>query len=133
MSAEPPNRRALDHQAAQEIERLNDEWVRALVERDGATLDRIMADDFIFLHPMEGDDKAQFISDVESGALSVEDMGRENVSVRVYGDTAVLSCRDMAKWQYGGRDFSGDYKTIHVYARRDGRWQIVAIQSCHYA
>ena len=133
MSEELSNRRSLDHQAAQEIERLNDEWAAALVNRDGATLDHIMADDFIFLHPMEGDDKAQFIADVESGTLRVEALKRENVQVRVYGDAAILSCRDDATWQYGGRDFSGIYKALTVYARRAGRWQIVAIQSCHLA
>ena len=119
--------------AAHEIERLNLEWVRALEARDLASLDRIMADDFVFTHPMEGDDKAQFLADVESGDVRVEHMGRDNVTVHVFVDTAVLSCRDTARWQYRGRDFTGEYKTIHVYARRDERWRLVAIQSCHYS
>ena len=119
--------------AAHEIERLNDEWVRALEARDIASLDRIMADDFIFTHPMEGDDKVQFLADVESGDVRVEHMGRHDVMVHVFGDTAVLSCRDEARWQYRGRDFTGVYKTIHVYARREERWRLVAIQSCHYS
>jgi ketosteroid isomerase-like protein len=122
-----------DPHTANEIERLNLEWVRALEARDLASLDRIMADDFIFTHPMEGDDKGQFLADVESGDVRVEHMGREQVSVRVFGDTAVLSCRDTARWQYKGRDFTGVYKTLHVYASREGRWQLVAIQSCHYS
>ena len=112
---------------------MNDEWVRALEARDVATLDRIMADDFVFTHPMEGDGKGQFIADVESGDVRVEHMGREHVEVHVFGDAAVLSCRDTARWQYKGRDFTGVYKTLHVYARREGRWQLVAIQSCHYS
>ena len=124
---------AADAEAAREIGRLNDEWVRALEARDVATLDRIMADDFVFAHPMEGDDKGQFLADVESGDVRVEHMGREHVAVHVFGDAAVLSCRDAARWQYKGRDFTGVYKTIHVYARRGGRWQLVAIQSCHYS
>ena len=132
MSEDLLNQRARDSQAAQEIRRLNDEWVEALETRDGATLDRIMADDFIFMHPMEGDDEGQFIADVESGDVRVEHMGRENVAVRIFGDTAVMSCRDTANWQYKGRDFTGTYKTLHVYARRAERWQLVAIQSCHF-
>ena len=122
-----------DPLAAREVERLNDEWVRALEARDIAALDRIMADDFVFTHPMEGDDKGQFLADVESGDVRVGHMGRDNVTVFVFGDTAVLSCRDTARWQYRGRDFTGVYKTIHVYARRDGQWRLVAIQSCHYS
>lgn len=114
----------------QELRQKNDDWVRALVGRDAATLNRIMADDCIFTHPLEGDDKAQFISDVESGDLTVEYMNRDHVDVRIYGSTAVVSCRDDAKWLYAGREISGIYRTLHVYALRDGEWQLVSIQSC---
>ena len=133
MAEEPVGRVAADAESAREIGRLNDEWVRALEARDLAALGRIMADDFVFTHPMEGDDKGQFLADVASGDVRVEHMGREQVAVHVFGDAAVLSCRDTARWRYKGRDFTGVYKTIHVYARRGGRWQLVAIQSCHYS
>ncbi len=114
----------------QELRQMNDEWVKALVRGDGATLDRIMADDFFFAYPMEGDDKAQFIADVTSGNVRVEYLNRENVSVRIWGATAVLTAKDSAKWFYGGRDFSGHYKIVHVYSQRDGRWQLVSVQAC---
>jgi ketosteroid isomerase-like protein len=114
----------------QELRQKNEDWVRALVNRDAATLNTIMADDCIFTHPLEGDDKAQFVGDVESGELRVEYMDRDHVDVRIYGDTAVLSCRDDAKWIYAGRELSGIYRTMHVYAKREKGWQLVAIQSC---
>ena len=133
MAEDPTNYGVNDAAAAREVGRLNDEWVRALEARDVAALDRIMADDFVFTHPMEGDGKGQFIADVQSGDVRVEHMGREQVVVHVFGDAAVLSCRDTARWRYKGRDFTGVYKTLHVYSRRAGRWQLVAIQSCHYS
>lgn len=114
----------------QELRQKNDEWVRALVNRDRPTLERIMADDCIFTYPLEGDDAPQFISDVESGALRVEYMSRDHVDVRIYGDTAVISCRDTANWLYSGREISGQYRTLNVYARRDQQWKLVAIQAC---
>ncbi|MBA3355553.1 MAG: nuclear transport factor 2 family protein [Pyrinomonadaceae bacterium] len=109
---------------------MNDEWVKALVRADAATLDRIMADDFFFAYPMEGDDKSQFIGDVASGDVKVESLTRENVSVRIWGSTAVLTAKDSAKWYYKGRDFSGHYKIIHIYSLRDDRWQLVSVQAC---
>jgi ketosteroid isomerase-like protein len=115
------------------LREMNDEWVKALVRRDVETLDRIMAGDFIFAYPMEGDDKAQFIADVAEGNIRVEFLNRENVSVRIWGDTAVLTAKDSAKWYYQGRDFSGHYKIIHVYARRDGEWHLVSVQACPMA
>ncbi len=114
----------------QQLRQMNDEWVKALVRGDAATLDRIMADDFVFTYPLEGDDKTQFITDVVSGDLNVEYLNRENVSVRIWGNTAVLTGLDSAKWFYQGREFSGQYKIVHVYANRDDEWRLVAVQAC---
>ncbi len=50
-------------QVEQQVRQLNDEWVKALVRGDGETLNRIMADDFIFTYPLEGDDKEDFIGE----------------------------------------------------------------------
>jgi ketosteroid isomerase-like protein len=114
----------------QHLRQMNDEWVKALVRGDGQTLDRIMADDFYFAYPLEGDDKTQFIDDVTSGVIRVEYINRENVTVRIWGNTAVLSAHDSARWFYQGRDFSGHYKIVHIYALRDDQWQLVAMQAC---
>jgi hypothetical protein len=76
------------------LRQLNDDWVKALVRRDSVTLDRIMADDFVFAYPMEGDDKTQFIDDVVSGDLNVQLLTRANVTVRIWGHTAVLTALD---------------------------------------
>ena len=114
----------------QQIRQLNDEWVKALVRGDGETLNRIMADDFIFTYPLEGDDKADFIGGVTSGDLKIEHLSREQVSVRVFGHTAILMARDAATWLYHGREISGHYKVIMIYTLRDGHWQLCAMQAC---
>ena len=114
----------------QQLRQMNDEWVKALVRRDSATLDRVMADDFVFLYPMEGDDKRQFIDDVVAGDLNVQQITRANVTVRIWGHTAVLSALDSAQWFYRGRDFSGKYKIAQIFANRDNEWRLVAVQAC---
>ena len=114
----------------QELRQMNDEWVKALVRGDAETLNRIMAEDFFFAYQMEGDDKAQFVGDITSGDIRVEYLNRENVTVRIWGNTAILTAKDSAKWFYQGRDFSGHYKIVHVYSQRDGRWQLVSVQAC---
>ena len=124
------NRAAPDFQAIEEVKQVCQEWVTAFLERDVATLERVMADDFVFTYPMEGDDKSQFISDVESGDLTIDLFNRTNIVVRIYGDSAVLTCHDTARWNYHGRAITGDYRTLQVYAKRHGRWQLVAVQSC---
>ena len=115
------------------LRQMNDDWVKAIARRDEETLERIMAEDFVFTYPLEGDDRARFISDVMSGHLIVEHITRHQVNVRVFGSTAVLTARDSAKWIYRGRELQGQYKVIQVYAERDDRWQLVAVQVCPMA
>ena len=64
-------RRRSNIEIEQQLRQMNDEWVKALVRRDPDTLNRIMAEDFFFTYPLEGDDKAQFVNDVVSGDLLV--------------------------------------------------------------
>ena|SRR2546427_9742220 len=127
-STQPQQRTTFE--VEQLLRQLNDEWVKALVRGDGETLERIMADDFFMTYPLEGDDKAQFISDVTSGDLKIEHLSREQVSVRLFGSTAVVTARDSATWLYHGRELSGQYKIIMVYVERNGHWQLCAIQAC---
>ncbi len=115
------------------LRQINDDWVKAIVRRDAETLESVMAEDFVFTYPLEGDDRAQFISDVMSGDLIIEHITRHQVNVRVFGSTAVLTARDTAKWIYKGRELEGQYKVIQVYAERDNRWQLVAVQVCTMA
>jgi ketosteroid isomerase-like protein len=130
MDASPQRAPQSTIEIEQHVRQLNDDWVKAMVRADGDTLDRIMADDFFFTYPLEGDDKAQFISDVTSGNLKIEHISREQVSVRLFGNTAVLTARDSATWLYHGRELSGQYKIMMIYTERNGRWQLCAIQAC---
>jgi ketosteroid isomerase-like protein len=114
----------------QHLRQLNDEWVKAVVRGDAETLNRVMADDFIFTYPLEGDDKAQFIADITSGDLKIEHITREQLSVRVFGSTAVLAARDSATWLYHGRELSGQYRVILIYSNREDKWQLCAVQAC---
>ena len=125
-----PERNDTRIETEQELRQMNEEWVKALVQADAVTLNRIMAEDFFFAYPMEGDDRATFINDVVSGAVKVEHIARENVSVRIWGNTAVLTAKDSSKWFYNGRDFSGHYKIVNVYSQRDGQWHLVSVQAC---
>jgi len=133
MSAKQPAERLSKIETEQLLRRMNDDFVKALVRRDAETLFRIMAEDFFFAYPLEGDDRAQFISDVTSGDLIVEHITRHQLSVRIFGNTAVLTARDSAKWIYRGRELEGQYKVIQVYSERDNRWQLVAVQFCPMA
>jgi len=130
MSAERPAGHLSRIETEQLLRQMNDEWVKALVRGDGATLGSIMAEDFFFAYPFEGDDKNQFIGDVTSGDVRVEYVSRDSVSVRIWENTAVLTATDAARWFYQGHDYSGHYKVMQVYSCRNNQWQLVSVQAC---
>jgi len=129
-SADQDSQVGPDLEGEQELRRANQEWARALAERDRVALNQIMADDFTFAHPFEGDDKWQFIEDVAAGEVRVESLEATNATVRAFGDTGVVFGSETANWHYGNRDLSGPYRFVRVYARRQGRWQIVILHLC---
>ena len=116
-------------QDEQQLRRINEAWVAAMVRGDTKTLNTIMDENCIFSYALSGDDKAQFLADIESGELRVDSLKRENVEVYVYGSTGVLIALDMAIWNYKGQRIESPYRIMHVYARRDDVWQIVAIHA----
>lgn len=115
--------------AEQQLRQMNEAWVAALIQGDTATLNHLMDEGCIFSYALDGDDKAQFLADIESGALWVDSLKRDHVEVSIYGATGVLIAFDTASWMYKGQHIQSHYRTIHVYAERDGQWQIVAIQA----
>ena len=130
MDASAEKTRVSKIQIETQLRQMNDEWVKAMVRGDPQVLDRIMSDDFYFTYPLEGDDKASVIADLTSGELKIEHFARDHVSVRIFGSTAVLTARDAATWMYHGRELTGQYKVIIVFAEREGRWQMCALQAC---
>jgi hypothetical protein len=128
MSAE--SRSLSKAETEQVLRQMTDEWSKAVVRGDGEELGRIMADDFYFAYPFEGDGKEQFIDDVTSAEIKVEHLNRENVGVRIWENTAIATCKDSTRWFYKGHDYSGHYKVMHVYSLRNGSWQLVSVQAC---
>ena len=106
------------------------DWAQTVVKGDAATLDRIEAADFTFIDS-EGTvgAKAQDLADIRSGAWKAQAVSMDELKVRVFGNTAVVTGRVTLKGtQYKGKDVSGQRRFTDVFVSRDGRWQAVASQ-----
>jgi len=115
--------------AEQEVTQLTDQYIAALKGKDTAALERIWADDLTFI-TLRGDvqTKAQRLADIQSGANRFDSLETTDRTVRVYGDTAVMTSLTTLKGQYKGQEASGQFRVTNVFVRRGGGWQIVALQ-----
>jgi ketosteroid isomerase-like protein len=114
----------------QELMKLEKEWGDAVVKHDWAFLDQILADDYTWTGP-DGKvwSKAQTLASLKSGEDVVSSLVTDDVMVRVYGDTAVVTGRTTVKEQYKGKDISGQYRWTDMWVKHAGRWRCVADHS----
>jgi ketosteroid isomerase-like protein len=113
--------------AEREVLAANEEYDKAIVARDAAAYQRILGDDFIFTS-FNGtvSNKAQELEKVKQGDLTFEAGKSDDLRVKVYGKTAVVTGRFVAKGQSKGKPFTFTERYTGVFVKRDGRWQLVA-------
>lgn len=110
-------------------QRLN-ELNTALNSNDTAALDRIYADDYTLVNPSGAvTTKAQRLAALKSGELKYESVSVDEVNIRSYGDTAVVTDRATVKLQDKGQDLSGQYRVTLTFVKIKGAWQLVAAQN----
>ena len=114
----------------QQVRQLEPQWIEAFLRGDTETLDRILADDFIFTDP-EGKllTKVEWIADMTSGELTFESIHIDDLQVRMYGDAAVANGRVTVKARSKEGGFNGQYCYTDMYVKRNGQWQAVAEQA----
>ena len=112
----------------QQVIQIEHEWIDAFVQADTETLERILADDFIFTDPAGNIlTKAEWIEDMTNGSLKFESIQIDDLKVRVFGDAAaVANGRTTVKAQSKEGGFNGKFCYTVMYLKRNGRWQPVA-------
>lgn len=116
---------AVDDTAA--LEALNRDWLTAYKTRDGAVLERILADDFEAVYP--GGRvlrKADIIGAATNPERTVTNISWETLKIMVFGDVAVVSARSRLTGTAAGRDISGVNDYADVYVKRSGAWRAVS-------
>jgi hypothetical protein len=113
----------------QELLKANQAYDEALVRGDAVALDRIYADEFVYT-TFDGTvrDKTQQLSFTESGDLRLESGKSDDVKIRIYENTAVMTGRFTAKGQFRGKNIDIRERYTAVWVRQDGRWLLVAEQ-----
>jgi len=121
--------------AEREIRAMEKQWNEARVRADVDTLNRILAADWTITH---GDGtintKAEYLADLKSGARKFSsDVSEDELSVRVYDDTAIASGVSDSRGSYKGRPFGGQLRFARVYVKRDGRWLMIVSQATRHS
>ena len=118
----------------QSIKAMTEQDRQAGLKGDVATLDKLLADDFITIRVNGATfTKAEVLENFKSGKLKYEAIEISDMKVRVYGDTALVNATANVKGHFGATDLSGQYRSVRVWVKRKGQWQSVSFQSTRVA
>jgi ketosteroid isomerase-like protein len=104
--------------------------MQAMAAKDFATLNAVLADDLIYTHSSARlDTKQSLIGNMQSGATVYTSLEPSEVKAQDLGDAVVLTGIAQIKVVSNGTPNAFGVRFTDIYAKRDGRWQMVTWQS----
>jgi ketosteroid isomerase-like protein len=106
----------------QDLIKLDKDWTAAELRGDKDAVSKIVADDFQGTTP-DGtiQDKTKYLAGLQA---STDKDVADDYNVRIFGDTAIMTHRGTVTGKAPLQ-----YRSTHVWMKRDGRWQLVAHHS----
>jgi hypothetical protein len=104
-------------------------FLDALVALEFESLEIILADDFTLID-LSGAvvTKAAFLGNLRAGDLNFEAIQPDDISVRVYDSTTLVTGRTVMRGTYKGAPFAFSSRYTHTYVNKFGHWYMVAAQ-----
>jgi ketosteroid isomerase-like protein len=110
------------------LKEMEDAWVKALVNKDQAAVENMIADDFAGFNP-EGKHatKSQLLAEIKNEPNTLSSSANENMDVHVYGpNLATVSGTTTEKGKdKDGKQFSRSYVWVDTWMERNGKWECI--------
>jgi ketosteroid isomerase-like protein len=118
---------------AEELTKLVEDWAYAELAGDTDFLRATFADDFVGVGPRGFTlSKEEWLDRHERGMLTYGSFALDEVGVRLYGDAAVVVCRQDADGVYedddGRYDIHEQFRATLVFVRQQGPCRLVGLQ-----
>lgn len=113
-----------------ELRDLSERWFQAWLEKDAATVDRLAADDYIFVAPNGSAlDRHAILAIIRSPSYRLDYGTRTEVVVRALGDAAaVVRHRYQGAGSFEGNSFTDDQRCAMIWEKHGGEWRLVMEQ-----
>lgn len=119
-----------NHAVHKEIENLEMQWRQAIITNNVTQMDHLLADDYVGISANGTvETKPQELAQRRAGTVKISQLDLNDLKVRVYGDTAVVTSRATLEGTNGQSNIGGNYRYTRVYNRRLGQWKIVSFEA----
>ncbi|MCU0341810.1 MAG: nuclear transport factor 2 family protein [Spirosomaceae bacterium] len=120
--------------AEQAVAQVEKQRFEAQVNQDFEALDKLIGEDLVYCHSSGLiDTKNSFLQSMRDGKLRYVQLNIEEIKVRMYGKTAIITGICGAKILSNGQELNTRFKYTDVYVKRKGQWQLVTWQSLRAA
>ena len=113
------------------VEKAERGWAAAAVKSDIPALERLLASDLVYTHSGgTRDTRTSFIGAVRTEKLKYEKVYHQKIEVQmIKSDVAFVAARAGIRVVSGGKPVEMKVSLLHVFVKRQGRWQLLAHQS----
>jgi len=109
----------------QELTVFTNLWDEAMVGNDAGEIGKFMSDDWVIIGSDGITTKASFLESINSGALTHSRMDADEMHVKLYGNTGIITARGTSAGTYHGEKFSLYEWSTSVFIKNDGKWLCV--------
>jgi len=119
------------HEVRHEIDHLEDHWRAAILDRNVAAMDSLLASDYMAITANGTlQSKDETLANLRSGILHIKSIEISDRKVRFYGATALVTSRAEVTGSTAEGDLTGSYRYTRVYVRdASGVWRIVSFEA----
>ncbi len=113
--------------AEQEVIKLSQDKWRWMAERNVEALDKLFAEEAVFVHMGGTMSKSQELDTIKTGRIQYKDAQIQEVSVRFVGTTAILLNKIRLVAVVGGNEVVNPFNVTEVYVKLDGAWKLASL------
>lgn len=113
-----------------DLEHLNQIWEQAWLDKDAALVEKLMADEYLYIAP-NGQmlNRQAILNIIRSPTYHLDSGTRTEVIVKPVGeDAAVIVHRSQAEGGLEGKSFKEDHRCTMLCVRRGGEWRVLLEQ-----
>ena len=116
-----------------ELHSLSERWFQAWLEKDAALVERLMAEDYVYIGPSGLVlDRDAILAVIRSPSYRLDRGVRTEVVVRAVGhEAAVVRHRYQGAGAFDGNSFTDDHRGVMVWEKHAGEWRLV-MEQCSF-
>ena len=115
---------------AAQVQAAENAWIGGIKAHDAAALDRVLADDLIYVHSGGVvDSKAQYIAKVTSGKQVYKSVEQFKMKIRVDGSVAATQCWARMQGINAAGNFDDMLVVAHIWVKSPTGWRLAYHQT----